>query len=83
MLGLSLRSVACAVSLTVYNSLVAFHTRPKADSNLSQISTGRYVYGIVESIYMERVSDIKLVEVVTVETAVGMYVMVLRSARNV
>lgn len=41
------------------------------------------MYGIVESIYMERVSDIKLVEVVTVETAVGMYVMVLRSARNV
>jgi hypothetical protein len=43
---------------------------------------GRYIKGIVESMYMDIVSDIRVVVVVAVETPVGMYVMAVTSAMS-
>lgn len=66
----------------VYSSLVELNWRPKAAAKFSQIAVGRYIYGMVESMYISIELDINVVVDVDVETPVGMHVMDRTSAMN-
>ena len=80
--GFMFCSKVCCVLLTVYISSLASHCKPSSDSNLLQTLVGRYIKGIVESINMEIVSDIRVTGVVIVETPVGTYFIVVSSTIN-
>jgi hypothetical protein len=70
--GFMLSSAVCIVELIRYSSLVELYCKPNAAAKLSHIAVGRYIYGTVESMYIEIELDIKVVVVEEVaRTPVG------------
>ena len=58
------------------------HWRPNSDSNLLHMLVGRYIKGIVESVYIEIVSGISVIGVVMVETLASIYFIFVNSTTN-